>query len=74
MWKVWKNYYISVELSKSGNAGKEVDAQADTLAQRVSRELGDADESLVGTIIQAFRGGREVSRRWPAVYQPHALR
>jgi len=62
MRKVWKNYFISVELSKSGNAGKEVDAQADTIAQRVSGGLDDADEGLVGTIIQELGGGHEVSR------------
>jgi len=44
MRKVWKDYSISVELaqespapSRTGQASQEVDAQADKMAQRVSR-------------------------------------
>ncbi len=72
MRKVWKDYYISVESEQESpapaqtrQASQEVDAQADTIARQVSRGLSDADEGLVGSIIEKFGGGYEVSHDIP---------
>jgi len=70
--KVWKDYHISVEFEQespatvqTGHVSLAMDAQADKQAQQVSRGLSDADNGLVGSIIQEFGGGYEVSHDIP---------
>jgi cytochrome oxidase Cu insertion factor (SCO1/SenC/PrrC family) len=70
--KVWKDYHISVEFEQespatvqTGHVSLAMDAQADKQAQQFSRGLSDADNGLVGSIIQEFGGGYEVSHDIP---------
>ena len=68
MRKVWKEYFIGVEMVKEGPAqapGAAPDPEAEQEAQKVARGLGTEDRSLVGTIIERFGGGYEVSHDIP---------
>ena len=68
MRKVWKDYFIGVEMVKEGPARAPAaapDPEADQEAQKVSRGLGTEDRSLAGTIIERFGGGYEVSHDIP---------
>jgi cytochrome oxidase Cu insertion factor (SCO1/SenC/PrrC family) len=72
MRKVWHDYFINVELVQESSIpvqrakeSQAVDAQADMMAQQVSRGLTDNGNHLIGSIIDRFGGGYKVSHDIP---------
>ncbi len=71
MRKVWKDYFIGVEVEKdsagsmAGQAPGKPDPQADEIAQAVARGLSREDRGLAGAIIERFGGGYDVSHDIP---------
>jgi cytochrome oxidase Cu insertion factor (SCO1/SenC/PrrC family) len=72
MRKVWHDYFITVELGqqistpiRGAKESQAFDAQADMMAQQVSQGLTDNDNHLIGSIIDRFGGGYEVSHDIP---------
>lgn len=75
MRKVWKDYFIHVEVEKEPaekpapgaktSADAKPDPAADEMAQAVSRGLTREDRDRAGTIIERFGGGYDVSHDIP---------
>jgi len=77
MHKVWKDYFIGVEIEKEspGTApAPKLDLATDQDAQKVARGLTSEERGLAGSIIDQFGGGYEVSHDIPFwLVDPHGM-